>query len=315
MVYKSFLEIVVSRLQTLMGNQADVSLRQIPKNNGVLLDGLCICRPESTVAPAIYLNSYYEQYLSGVSIDSIISDILAVYQENSHPDEARFRSFSSLPLARRHLVFKLISTEANKALLSTVPNLPFLDLSIVFYLIFDDGDTCFSSMVENDQLKRWNLDAGELFPLAQKNALSLLPPTIRSMTDVVRDMVSGHIKEPHDAELFDQILEEQRSAQPLYVLTNTAELNGAGCMLYPGQLKKFADAAGSDLIVLPSSIHEVLLTPDRGFSHYSSLSSMVSQINEEEVLQEDRLSDHIYIYSREQECLFTPEGDFAPIPS
>ena len=101
MVYKSFLEIVVSRLQTLMGNQADVSLRQIPKNNGVLLDGLCICRPESTVAPAIYLNSYYEQYLSGVSIDSIISDILAVYQENSHPDEARFRSFSSLPQAHR----------------------------------------------------------------------------------------------------------------------------------------------------------------------------------------------------------------------
>ena len=42
---------------------------------------------------------------------------------------------------------------------------------------------------------------------------------------------------------------------------------------------------------------------------------MVSQINEEEVLQEDRLSNHIYLYSRTQECLYTPEGDFAPIPS
>ena len=91
MVYKSFLETVTSRLQILMGTQAEVSLRQIPKNNGVILDGLCISRPESSVAPAIYLNGYYEQFQAGVSIDSIISDILAVYQENSHPDETRFR--------------------------------------------------------------------------------------------------------------------------------------------------------------------------------------------------------------------------------
>ena len=55
MVYKSFLETVTSRLQILMGTQAEVSLRQIPKNNGVILDGLCISRPESSVGPALYL--------------------------------------------------------------------------------------------------------------------------------------------------------------------------------------------------------------------------------------------------------------------
>lgn len=315
MVYKSFLELTVSRLQTLLGSHAAVTVRQIPKNNGVLLDGLCISRPGSSVAPAIYLNSYYEQYRSGVPIDSIISNILAVYQENSHPDENRFRSFSSLPLARRHLVFKLISSEANQELLSSIPHLPFLDLSIVFYLLFDDGETCFSSIVGNDQLRRWCMEPEELFSLAQKNSPALLPPTIRSMTDVVRDMAMEHMGDEYEPEWIEKLLAEQHSAQPLYILTNTAELNGAGCMLYPGQLKKFADAAGSDLIVLPSSVHEVLLTPDRGFSHYSSLSSMVSQINEEEVLQEDRLSNHIYLYSRAQECLYTPEGDFAPIPS
>ncbi len=315
MVYKSFLETVTSRLQILMGTQAEVSLRQIPKNNGVILDGLCISRPESSVAPAIYLNGYYEQFQAGVSIDSIISDILAVYQENSHPDETRFRNFSSLPMARRHLVFRLISTEANEDFLQTVPHLPFLDLSIVFYLLFDDGTTCFSSSVDNEQLQRWNMKPEELLPLARANSLSLLPPVIRSMTDVVRDMAMAHMGEEYDPDWMESLLAEQRSAQPLYILTNTAELNGAGCILYPGQLKKFADAAGSDLIVLPSSIHEVLLTPDRGFSHYSSLNTMVSQINEEEVRREDRLADHIYLYSRENNCLLTPEGDWAPVPA
>lgn len=314
MVYKAFLETVSSRLQTLMGSQAEVSIRQIPKNNGVILDSLCISRPDSAVSPAIYLDSYYEQFCAGLPIDSIISDILALYQKNSHPDETRFRNFSSPSLARRHVVYKLISTSANEELLREIPHIPFLDLSIVFYLLFDDGDTRFSSLVYNDQAIRWHLGAGELYALAGKNSLSLLPPLLRSMADVMRDMTAERMDED-TSQLFDHLLEEQRSSHPLYVLTNQAEFNGASCILYPGQLKNFADALESDLIVLPSSIHEVLITPDRDNSHYDSLSTMVSQINEEEVLREDRLSDHIYLYSRESGRLSAPGGDSVLIPA
>ena len=244
----------------------------------------------------------------------IISDILALYQKNSHPDETRFRNFSSPSLARRHVVYKLISTSANEELLREIPHIPFLDLSIVFYLLFDDGDTRFSSLVYNDQAIRWHLGAGELYALAGKNSLSLLPPLLRSMADVMRDMAAERMDED-TSQLFDHLLEEQRSSHPLYVLTNQAEFNGASCILYPGQLKNFADALESDLIVLPSSIHEVLITPDRDNSHYDSLSTMVSQINEEEVLREDRLSDHIYLYSRESGRLSAPGGDSVLIPA
>ena len=90
MVYKAFLETVSSHAALDCGSQAEVSIRQIPKNNGVILDSLCISRPDSAVSPAIYLDSYYEQFCAGLPIDSIISDILALYQKNSHPDETRF---------------------------------------------------------------------------------------------------------------------------------------------------------------------------------------------------------------------------------
>lgn len=314
MVYKAFLETVMSRLQALMGDRADVSLKQIPKNNGVVLDSLCICPRERSVAPAIYLEEYYRKYRSGVPIDSIISDILEVYQENSHPDELRFQNFTSLPQARSHIVYKLISTASNGRLLSRIPHVPFLDLSIVFYLLFEEEGSCFSSMITAAQTEQWNMTPKDLLSLAMENSLTMLPPTIRSMAEVVRDMAKIHFGDHYDPALIDELLPEDGGAQPLYILTNSSEFNGAGCLLYPGQLKNFADAAGSDLIVLPSSIHEVLLTPDRGDSHYPSLSTMVSQINEEEVDREDRLSDHIYLYSRRTGRLSTPWGESAPLP-
>ena len=54
-----------------------------------------------------------------------------------------------------------------------------------------------------------------------------------------------------------------------------------------------------DLIILPSSIHEVLLLPDDGDISYGEMSRLVTHINRSEVPREDRLSNQVYLYSRE----------------
>ena len=54
----------------------------------------------------------------------------------------------------------------------------------------------------------------------------------------------------------------------------------------------------SDLIILPSSIHEVLLLPYEANLSFQELTDMVSHINRAEVPVEDRLSDQVYLYSR-----------------
>ncbi len=48
----------------------------------------------------------------------------------------------------------------------------------------------------------------------------------------------------------------------LYVLTNDFAHNGAACVLYPDKLKTSQTGLGSDLLILPSSIHEVLIVAD-----------------------------------------------------
>ena len=92
----------------------------------------------------------------------------------------------------------------------------------------------------------------------------------------------------------------------LYVLTNSRGINGAACILYPRVLKEFAESLGEDLIILPSSIHEVLLTPSSVSLPPEELNEMVQAINQSDVPAEDRLSDHIYYFSRIQGCLYLP---------
>ena len=42
-------------------------------------------------------------------------------------------------------------------------------------------------------------------------------------------------------------------------LTAANGINGAACMLYPGVIAGFAEERRKDIIILPSSVHEVLL--------------------------------------------------------
>lgn len=85
----------------------------------------------------------------------------------------------------------------------------------------------------------------------------------------------------------------------LHVLTNRRGIYGASCMLYRDIIKDFADQEEADVIILPSSIHEVLLFPDHLMFDHAFLCRTVQEINQEDVPKEDVLSDRIYIFSRE----------------
>jgi len=65
-------------------------------------------------------------------------------------------------------------------------------------------------------------------------------------------------------------------------------------MLLKDEIKKAS--AGNNLYIIPSSIHELLLLPDDGTVDRESLDQMVQEVNMNEVLPTERLSDHVYYY-------------------
>lgn len=295
MVYKKFLKKIHHQLQEKFGSEYSINIHSVTKNNGTVLDGLMIQAPDSSVAPTIYLNSYYEQFQDGMELDDIVSDIFELLQLGSKPLPFDINEISKFPLMKDKIVFRIINLKANKSLLSDIPHIPFLDLAIVFYLFLCENPSGqMTTLIHNEQLKTWGITQKELQSLAFSNSQQRFPAKIESMSSVISIIA----QETSGEKIHADIVNPQSS---LYVLTNSTGLNGAGCILYKETLKDFANTIGRDLIILPSSIHEVLLTPNFPDICYQELRNMVISINKSDVPLEDQLSNEIYLYSRSQD--------------
>lgn len=87
----------------------------------------------------------------------------------------------------------------------------------------------------------------------------------------------------------------------MYVMTNKTRINGASCIFYDGVLEHFADSIDSDVYILPSSVHEVILLPkSKGFDK-EILKKMVREVNIEGVSADEVLSNNIYEYVKKDE--------------
>lgn len=280
MSYELFLSQIQSILSQRLGSGYRISLRQVPKNNGLILDGLSIQRGEEAVAPTIYLNQLYEQHLQGLSLKQAADQVLKLY-EASRPDPAIDPSrLSDRAFALPRLALRLVNASLNARLLPQLPHRLLLDLAAVCFLLLSrekEGHT--TVLVTKKHMEIWGLSEEELFSAAMSNTPRLLPACLCPVSHILGLGLSG----PH---------------APLYVLSNTDGLNGAAALLYPGILKGFAAQMDSDLIILPSSIHEVLLLPRLRELDPGELRGLVTEINRSQVALEDRLSNQVYLYSQ-----------------
>lgn len=303
MVYETFLEHVRQHLQEHLGNGCTITIHKIPRNNGKLMDGLSILMPDTQMAPTVYLNPYFEQYREGMTMDAVIQDILELFYNNPAPTCITPKQMTQFDLLEEKIMFKLIHCASNQELLKDIPYIPYLDLAIVFYLFLERNATGqMTALIHNEHMAAWNVKEKDLLALALENTPKAFPAEIKSMADVMKEMVRKNFEEEYDEEYdeeeIDELFDGSNVRMPLYVLTNHVGLNGAGCIIYRDVLKNFADSLEKDLVILPSSIHEVLITPNEPGVSYEELSNLVTCINENEVAEEDQLSNQVYLYSR-----------------
>ncbi|RFZ77603.1 hypothetical protein DS742_17460 [Lacrimispora amygdalina] len=303
MNYARFSDLIKRAIQDKLGIGYDVELQKITKNNGVVLDGLIIKEIDKNIAPTIYLNPFYKSFMQGKSLQDILKEIISLYRENKDISFKNAQELSDFNAIRDLVAYKLIQREANQSLLKDIPSCEFLDLAVVYYLILDENEGGqMTALIRNPHMAAWGVTKEELHELAMKNTPMLLPPLIRPMREIMRDLLKEQMESfPMEdlADVFDGlgILEYP----PLYVLSNEKKIHGAGCILYDGCLKSFAEAQNADVIILPSSLHEVILLPDKGDLDYRQMQETVGLVNKNDVPEEDILSDRVYKYSR-QDC-------------
>ncbi len=286
MDYKEFLNAVVDEIgdYLLDCDFEDVSVRPIEKNNGVLLQGLMLRKKDAPVAPNIYMEYYYSMYESGASMETVLAEIAAEYRRASSVlSEGEYADFSK-DAYEDHVFLRVVNYKKNEPSLRNMPYILFHDLAVTFrYLTKVSGDGVSSTAVENSDLVKWGEDVDHLFELAKVNTLKLFPPRIERLdTLIARLLTEGACPVPEGAET------------GIYVLTNTSNINGATSMLLPEAMELASREVGEDFYILPSSVHELLLVPEKSFPDREGLERMVYEINRSVVSEMDYLSDSVY---------------------
>lgn len=313
MEFLQFAEAVKKGLTEYFGEEAQVMLVPVRKNNGIVLNGIVIREKESSIAPTIYLESFYEEYRKRRSLGEIVLKIIKIYEHSRVERSSNMAFFKEYEKVHKKIYYKLINAGKNKELLKEIPYIPYLDLAIVFY--YDCSSEMFgnaSILIKNSHLRMWGVDVYELYKDAVINTPKNNPYEIKTMEEVMKEILVTNMKKefeadrvPFSEECMDRLagqmvkqMEETEAQTPMYVLSNTERIHGAACILYGNLLEDVSKKLNDNLYVLPSSVHEMIIIPAAFAGRASELKVMVEEINETQVEEEEILSNSVYFFNR-----------------
>lgn len=271
-------------------NVAKIGLQLVPSASET---GVRIC-------PVFYVDEIYDFYKeTEATIDTVLNYIANQYVNAM--DEAPI-SVENLILnydedfIKEHVICELVNAAANEKLLEDLPHRIFHGLAVIYVVLLDDsGKTTIK--VSNPMVERFNLSEEQLYSCALANIRRLAD--VRSLSDAINEMMGGGIINPSDGEPM------------LYLICNSIRLFGASTILIEEKLYELAEELGSDLYLIPSSIHEMLAISSEETSP-DFLASMIMMTNTTQVEPEERLSNSVYQYRRDTRevsiALEVPDG-------
>lgn len=299
--YKKFKDVLLDCVKKSFDSEVKIEIHNVVKNNSFELEGMIIIEDGKNISPNFYLQLYYKEYLRGVSIESIVEEMIGKYDELQDEDFGNFNM--DFENCMDKIVCRIVSYEKNSKLLKEIPYIPFLDLAIIFYYLVVENESGIGSIrISNKIMEEWKITVKMLYQIAIYNTEKLFPRAFCPLKSMLENILEGDEKEL--PEIFDSIdnYNLQFEEAP-FVLTNKKGINGAAVILYPNCLKEIGNMAGEDLYIIPSSIHELLIIPDDRKILPDELKKMVHEVNTSCVVSEEVLSDMVYRYSVEKNTI------------
>lgn len=289
MKFEEFVEEIIENMQKRVPENYLVQVQNICKNNDLKLTGLTIGDQNLNIYPTIYLEEFYKKYEEGVSFETITDIIWNTYCQNAPKgnwDTSRFIEWRNV---KDIICPKIINYGANRELLNSVPYRKVCDLAVVYYAVVDICENGVASiLLRNEHLKLWGKTEADLYELALENYRRIFSITSRNLDDIILELMNCK----------EDISFDENTIVPMIVVTNNKKLNGAAAILFPDELQKIADKMGTDLYILPSSVHEIILLSTDNTMTVDELKETVCFVNSNELRQEEVLSDNVYLFNR-----------------
>lgn len=288
---------ILEYLPEVTGGQ--IYIHQVTKNNGIQLSALQILGEGQSCSPSIYLESYYEDYQDGASMEEILGDMAEFYRQHENELELNVENVDSFEIMKDKIIMRLVNYEMNQETLKQCPYIPWQDLAITFrWMAHQDDVGVATALVTNREMQEWKVAISELWEYAQKNMPIYFPAVYEDMEQILKEYLTDE-----ERTLFVQE-EEQRSQNiRMFILTNSQRMNGATSILYPDMVKQLSDKHPKGFYLLPSSIHEMLLIPWSEEIKIGDLKKMLRQANVGVVAGGELLSHHIYYYDTDKDSM------------
>ena len=296
MTYEEFKEVVKETFMDYMPEDyrdMRIDIRPVIKVNEKL-DGFGLVGGNHSTVPTMYINYLYEDYRESEKLQSVLRQ--AAKEMASAVKYAHLLGNLNFKLAKNNIIFQLVNTEQNKEMLMEVPHREFQDLSIIYrWVVKTDGESIQSAIIRNGLAEDLDLTEEQMYKLAVDNTRRILLPTIRPIKDILWGVFESN---GMTAEEIDMMFGQDLPEKAMWVIGNDKGIHGAASMLYEENLHELAMKVGTDLYILPSSIHEVIAVSVKMGDPYE-LAQVVRDINMGQVALSERLSNQVYHYDKD----------------
>lgn len=221
MNYNEFQETLLKELESRLDSHISLNPITTTKNNNTLKHGIEFYNDTSNISPVLYLDEWYEFYLTGKSLSQIAEDIVELYHQATNVSFTDTEMLLDYEKLEEKILYKLVNFKANQSLLKDIPHIPYLDLAIVFYVLLDCKDSRMATvLIRNEHLKTWGKDLNTVFSDARKNTPRVFPAELTPMSDFLQNAF------PNSNEFIDPDRDCVMKSE-LFILSNAIRQHGA----------------------------------------------------------------------------------------
>lgn len=312
LTYSEFLETVAENFLSFFPEtwkNRKINIQAVHKNNRTY-DGLSLLVPEKDhqMVPTVYVQDMYAEYFKEYeNFPDPLKAILSTYADRymtayrSQPKTSASQITVEM-IAAAPILPQLVMREGNEDFLQDKVWTPFLDLAVIYRAVLDVNENGFASFVITNQFLEATGMTREQIEGRAKTDRPLGDPVIQSMEDSMRGMLEqlpDELRpEPDEFDAMFMVCPE------MIVLTNRLNKYGAAEMLNTELFRQMAEERECDLLIIPSSVHELIIVSADDFDDPDYAMDMVRSVNNSgELSPEEILSYSVYRYYKDRDMI------------
>ncbi len=222
---------------------------------------------EAVPMPSLYFDDFYQMLVKGNSYDKVLNVMGNLLSEPKVPKNLPTK-MTDFAECKERILPELINYEKNQEYLKSLPHRRYLDLAVIYRIVYEVHQDRFGIIITKALAEEMKMKEEQLYKAAMLNAFQ------------------------------KQGVEIIALCENLCAVTNQKHYLGAATLLLPGIFAEKAKELNSDLYLLPSSIHEIMVVPTNGWK-LGDMQELVAAANRECVEIQDWLSDQVYLYRKD----------------